>query len=402
VSEENEQIDEQVEEAGGLSEAPVGPEPTADEEVAEPRIKPKRQWVTLRGSSIDAHVGDDLLSTVGRDLKSYVSKPRLAALLVSPNAPSEAVESVFRSLTDTGFLVKKLNLPSGRAAASFATVEELLEGFARIGLSGDDVACAIGDVWGLSAASFATHSWCGGVAFDEIPLDPVAAVIAGPTPAPLDVPGGEGLVTHRGSARFVHAELDVIMADQGSDNELLARALFATSAIADSDKAFERLWDRTPGIVSNDRSVVAEQVTDCLKSRGKIISSTSIAVRQSINYGITFSRALRTLVGPEVPQSTLMAEAMRFAGRLSCAQGAMTIDDMLTQDELLDRLELGFVTCPVDADKLASAIRAERFRHSNKFMLELPRTLGRVRLAQVDEDMLREHVGAWCDSRQQG
>ena len=72
---------------------------------------------------------------------------------------------------------------------------------------------------------------------------------------------------------------------------------------------------------------------------------------------------------------------------------------MLTQDELLDRLELGYVECSVDPAAMAAALKAERFRRSNKFMLELPRSLGRVRLAAVEDDQLAEHAAAWCSAR---
>lgn len=379
--------------------AESAPEPVVSEEEDPDRIPVKRQWVTVRGSSLDARVGDGLLDKVGRDLKSFVGKPRAVALITTPETPSEVEVAVRHSLTDAGFLVTSMSVGSGPEAATMESATALLEDFAKAGITGDDVACVVGDAYAASVACFACRCWCGGVALDEVPLDAASASFVGPTPLPLDLPGCKGLVTQSAAARFFHVDMGLLSLDPADERVLLARALFATTAIADSDKAFERLWDRTPQLTEGDRATYAAQIADCLKSRGKIVSSTSIAVRQSIDYGRTFTCALRSLVPASVPTSSIIAESMRFAGRLSVAQDELSIDDMLTQDELLDRLELGGVECAVDPDALVAALKAERFRRSNKFMLELPRKLGRVRLGSVDDDLLAEHVGAWCAAR---
>lgn len=381
--------------------APVAPESAATEPAddAPVRISAKRQWVNLRGNSLDARVGDDLVGTLGNDLRAYVGKPRAAVLATAPEAPAGVVEALRRDLTDVGFLVHMVGLPSGPDASSTAGLESVYEGLAKTGVTGDDVAVAVGGVRALSTASFACRSWCGGVTLAQVPLDPVSALVAGVTPLALDLPGADQMVTQDGSARYVYCDLDVIDVMRTDEAALLARALFATSAMADSDKAFGRLFDRANDIAALDRAAICEQMVDCMKSRGKIISSTSVAVRQSIGYGTTFARALRPLVGERVPPSALLAEAMRFTARLSVAQGGLSVDDMLTQDELLDRLGLGYVECEVDPVAMAAALKAERFRRSNKFMLELPRSLGRVRLAAVEDDRLEEHAAAWCSSR---
>lgn len=369
------------------------------EDDAPVRIRAKRQWVNLRGNSLDARVGDDLVGNMGNDLRAYVGKPRAAVLATVPEAPADVVETIRRDLSDVGFLVHMVDLPSGPDASSTAALESLYEGIAETGATGDDVAVAVGGVRALSTASFACHTWCGGMTLAQVPLDPTTALLAGVTPLALDLPGADQMITQDGTARYVYCDLDVIDATRTDEAALFARALFVASAMADSDKTFGRLFDRANDIAALDRAAICEQMVDCMKSRGKIISSTSVAVRQSIGYGTTFMRALRPLVGEDVPSSTLLAEAMRFSARLSVAQGGFSIDDMLSQDELLDRLGLGFVECEVDPEAMAAALKAERFRRSNKFMLELPRALGRVRLAAVEDDQLAEHTAAWCSSR---
>ena len=105
------------------------------------------------------------------------------------------------------------------------------------------------------------------------------------------------------------------------------------------------------------------------------------------------------MLGVGEPESALLADAMRFAARLSVAGENLSIDDMFTQDELLERLGLGTVKAAVDADELVAAIQKERFARTNRFMLALPRALGRVRLTAVETETLTEHVRAWCASR---
>ena len=72
---------------------------------------------------------------------------------------------------------------------------------------------------------------------------------------------------------------------------------------------------------------------------------------------------------------------------------------MFAVDELLERLGVGETGVAVDERALLEALVDERFRRTNRLMLALPRSLGRVRLAAVAQETLAEHVGAWCASR---
>ena len=92
---------------------------------------------------------------------------------------------------------------------------------------------------------------------------------------------------------------------------------------------------------------------------------------------------------------------MRFAARLGVAQETLSIDDMLAVDEVLERLGLDTTRADVDPTALAGRIRENRFLSTNRFMLAVPRGLGRVRLAVMTDELIEEHTGAWCASRPQ-
>lgn len=364
-----------------------------------------RQWVTLRGSSMDARVGCGISAEVAHDLRSVVGRPHACALLHAPDVDEGALAQMERGLSDQGFEVLKAPLPQGEGCCDLAHASELSERLCHMHVTSDDLVVALGHAPELSLASLVCQHWCGGTPVALVPLDLASAVTAGVTPMGLAVDGVPNMLQLDGSARFEICDLDLFGLDdetpEAAENVLYAFALMVASAMADCTKAFETLWDATDALVSGDRNALTEQLVATLRSRGKVVSSSSVAVRQSIEYGQTFAHALEGLVGDAAPRSAMLADALRFASRVAVASGELSIDDMLTQDELLENLGLGTVECAVDADALYEALRAERFRRTNRFMLEVPRAIGRVRLANVEEDLLREHVAAWCGSRPQ-
>jgi hypothetical protein len=74
----------------------------------------------------------------------------------------------------------------------------------------------------------------------------------------------------------------------------------------------------------------------------------------------------------------------------------LSIDDMLAQDELLEALGIGTISCSLEPEALVEALKAESFRRQNRFHVLVPLALGRVRLTAVADDLLLEHASAWC------
>lgn len=365
----------------------------------EPEVPMRRQWVTLRGSSLDLRVGKGIVGGVAHDLASAIGRPRACALAAEPDAPAGLVEELRRGLTDQGFLVHALTLPEGDAAHEFSSMGVLLGDLADAGITSDDLVVAVGHAGSLSLAAAACAQWCGQVMLAVVPLDLASALTAGVQPRALDLPGHPRMVTHDGSARFEICDLDVLVPGSSDENALYARSVMVAAAMADSDKAFGALWDSADALVAGDEGTLVDAITECVRSKGKVASSTSVAIRQSADYGQTLRRALRSVAGSDVPESAIFADALRFAARLSVAAENFSIDDMFTQDELLERLGVGTVEAEVEPGAFVEAIKQERFARTNRFMLALPRAIGRVRLTAVETETLTEHVGAWCASR---
>lgn len=358
-----------------------------------------RQWVSLPGGSCDMRIGTGVVEEASAVLKGAVGKPRAALMVCEDGVSAFLVERVRRQLTDAGFAVEQAVCPHGAPAR---TVEALGKLFASLGerkITADDLVLAIGGTDALSMASAACAQWCGGVPLVMVPTNMAALIEAPITPRGLDVGTREGVISCRPSVKHVLFDADHALIDKVDEDVMMARVLMVITAMCDSEPSVSRLWDRTEDICAMDREVICQQLQDTVKLRGKIVSSTALALRQSLAYGEAFARALRRLVGPTLKASTARAEALRFQARLSAGEGQFAVDDVLAQDELLDRLELPVLSAHVDPDELVATVREERFMRSNRFLLGLPRKLGRVRLSAVDDELIREHVAAWCASR---
>lgn len=367
--------------------------------MTEPVALRKRQWVSLPGGSCDFRMGTNQLDEASIILKGAVGKPRASVLLAQEGEQEDVLETMRRQMTDAGFLVERVSVPQGVPVRDVKAAAALLADLGDAGITADDLVVAVGNTDLLSLASYACAQWCGGVPLVMVPTGMVALLEAPVTPRGIDVGSRERILQVKQGAKHVLFDFGVGVPNEVNEDVLMARVHMVVTAMCDSETSFSKLWDRSEGIVSGDPEVLCEQLQETLKLRGKIVSSTALALRQSISYGEAFARALIRLVGDDLAPSTARAEALRFQARLAAGEGMFEIDDVLAQDELLESLELPILQATVDPDELVAAVRAERFARSNRFLLGLPRKLGRVRLAAVDDELIAEHVAAWCASR---
>lgn len=358
---------------------------------------PVRQWVPMRKSSMDLRVGTGILKELPRALRTSVGRPHGCALLFDKTAAADAVETLRRNLSERGFDLSVSEL--SELSCSLVGAQDLCELLASLHVTGDDLVVVVGNYETLSVASFACAAWCDGVSLAQVPTSPLAAILAGPAPRALDLPGAPYMIGQEGSARFSAVDTELFGCAPDDEPMLQARAAMVKAAMCDSEKAFGELWDSADDLVSGSPSALVARIQAAVKSCGKTVSASSAAVRQSVEYGRSFSRALLSVAAGAVPRSVAMADGMRFAARLAAASQSLSVDDMFTQDDLLEKLGLGTTEVAIDGGQLLEAIRAELFSRTRRLMLALPGALGRVRLAAVDEATLAEHVGAWCSTR---
>ena len=358
----------------------------------------KRQWVSLPGGSVDVRLGNGVLDEASPVFKGAVGRPRASVLLAGEDVSDDVVELLHRQLTDAGFTVTPVIVAAGICVRDSKTVMEMLDKLADAQVTADDLMVAAGDVDVLSMASYLCAQWCGGMPLAVVPTSMTALIEAPITPRGINVGGRERILTLRPAAKHAFFDTNIALGDTSSEDAIMARVLMVATAMCDSETSFSRLWDRTEGICAGDGTILCEQLQDTLKSRGKIVSSTALALRQSITYGESFAVALTRLV-PDVAPSTARAEALRFQARLAAGEGMFEVDDVLAQDELLDQLGAGYVQASIEPADLIAAVREVRLERSNRFLMGLPRKLGRVRLASITDELIAEHAAAWCASR---
>lgn len=378
---------------------PGSAEASAAAAMAEPsRSAPRaaRQWVVIRGGSMDLRVGEAILPELADVLRSSAGRPHSCALVHEASVAGDVVRTLHDNLCAAGFSVQVAPVDFGRC--DLEAVSRLAALLAEMRVTSDDVVLAVGGAETLSVASYLCSSWCGGVPLAEVPLDLASAMTSAVTPRALDAGDRPRMLSQDATAKFMTIDLDLVAADPASDEARLAYAYMAQTAMCDSDRSFGQLWDAAEDLVAGDRPALVEQLKASVKSRGKVSSATSAALRQSLEFGETFARALRSLA-PEVDAATALADGMRFATRLGVVLEGLSVDDMLAVDELLERLGLGTTRASVDPEALVSCIRDERLARTNRFMLAVPRALGRVRLSVMTDETILEHASAWCASR---
>lgn len=355
----------------------------------------RRQWISLPHGSCDARVGEGAVSVISPTLHVTTSERPRCAYLVEEGVSPELVEAVRRELVDAGYEVMHHNVALG--ARSYADAARLLETLEKDGITADDLVFALGGVDTLSLACHAAGCWVGGVRLALMPLDAQALLEAPVTPRWLSCGDKPAMVAVEPCAKQVFFDPSVSEIRATSETSLMARALMVATAVAESERSFSRLWDNASALMEGDKGTLATLLAETLKSRGHLVSSTALAVRQSATYGLDVMRALAVCV-PSAPASTLLAEALRFSARISAGLGKLSVDDMFAQDDLLQALGLPELVCDVEPAQLVDALRAVRFERTRRFLVSIPQQLGRVRYTAVDDGMLLEHVTAWCES----
>lgn len=355
-----------------------------------------RRTVPVPGGSCNIRLGRKAIQALGSGLSAVIGKPRNAQVIAQPGLDGELLAEVRHQLSDAGFLPAVRTLAPDAPVRTFAQAEGVYRALSAHGITTDDVIVAVGSTDTLALGLFCATSWRGGVIIALVPTDCASALECVLTAPGLDLDGDAsavGAIAPNAYPRLIVGDLDRM---DVSGN--LVRALMAQTAMGDSKNSFSQLAERAEAIASNDVDAVGEQMLDSLRSRGRIACSNAVAIRKSLEYGVPFARALMSLV-PDVDAGTALAEGLRFASRLSAGEGSCDVELVLTQDALLARLALPEAHVDVDPAELTAAIRTECFRKTNRFMLALPQDFGKVRLASVDEELLEEHLAAWCMAR---
>ncbi len=387
------------------------PEPEAE---PEPVVAIRRQSIVLRSGACDLRVGPGVVDQVGQAAKTVAGKPGSVFVLHGADVAEELLENVRRCLVDQGFTnLASCSVAAGRAARHLSQASRIYDELASAGLTPDDPIVAVGDADVLSLAVFVGSTWQTGTSVVAVPTTFDGMVDVTVTPRAIDTDTSSQMLLARGSLRYAICDTDLLPGVE-DPTSLMANAVMVAGAMAAGESNFSDLALRAEGIMARDAQTLVDTILDITKARTRVASSTALAMRQGVLYGLSVSRALaaclaeqdasdaRLAVETDVCEGRLLAEGLRISARLAAARQATdesVVDLVFAQDALLDKLGLGEVACNINAERFVEALRAEELSHSRRFMLALPLGYGRVRLNTVEDEMLAEHLGAWCRTR---
>lgn len=399
---------DQPAEADAAADAEPAPEPA-------PVITLRRQSIVLRSGACDLRVAPGAIDQVGQAAKTVAGKPGSVFLLHGDDVSAETVETCRRYLVDQGFSRVSIHaVPAGRACRTLAQASGIYDELATGNITPDDPIVAVGDADVLSLAIFVGSTWQTGTSVVALPTTLDGMVDVTVTPRAIDANGSSATLLARGNLRYAICDTDLLPGAEDATS-LMANAVMVAGAMAAGESNFSDLAIRADGIMGRDAQTLVDEILDITKARTRVASSTALAMRQGVLYGLSMGRALaaclaeqnaedeRFAVETEVCEGRLLAEGLRISARLAAARQAATdesvVDLVFAQDALLDKLGLAEVACNVSAERLIEVLRADELSHSNRFMLALPLGYGRVRLSAVEDDMLSEHLSGWCRAR---
>ncbi|WP_293816286.1 hypothetical protein [uncultured Parolsenella sp.] len=373
-----------------------------------PPVVVRRQSLATRMGVCDMRVGVGATAQLGEALRGVVGKPRRVLVAHSADVPADVVEEVRRSLIDTGFEFHQLELAGGRASRNLDEATRVFEALASHSITADDAIVAVGDAGLISTLVFVASTWCAGTVLAAVPTTLDGMVDVTVTPRALDVSAASEMLLAKGVVRLAVCDPANLPDAPDDPGTLMGRAVLVAGAVTAGETTFSELAVRADGIVAQDAETLVDEVLDITKSRCRVASSTALAVRQGLLLGMGFARAIGRCLDAAGSQDTpgegrLLAEGLRIAARLAVAHqekdAEALLDLVFAQDALLERFGLAEVPCDLDADDVLAALRAEELSRSNRFMLALPLDFGRIRLTNVPDDLLYQHLKAWCKAR---
>ena len=354
----------------------------------------RRQLVNFGSTCTDFRLGSGLLDELPRILKNVVGSPKRAHAIVSPGTDARVREAVRRALADAGFSITLTESDDPSMDAALAAMRDL----SSAGITSDDLILGVGQAAACSLAIWCSRSWCAGTACVLVPtsLDGMASLATGMAPLSCgEVPGCVSIQPH---VDMVACDLDLVA---GGDVERLGLGytVIVRSALSESRRVWDKLAENIDRMLEGDPIALIDLLCMCQTSRSGSIKSSSPSARSALAFGLTTAAALKGLMGPEAPWYLCVAEGMRFEARVAHDAFGLDPEVIFDQDDAFETLGIGELAFDFEPGDLVGALRAERFRSSNRFMLPLPKFPGTVRLTTVDDDVLERHAAAFVAAR---
>ncbi len=358
----------------------------------------RRQLVNLGGYGCEYRIGCGALDEFSRYAASMVATPRRAALVVEPNTDQAVLELVQRGLIDAGYEIFEKDLELDCDIASTFTALQLQDFLAASHITRDDAIISVGGMDVASLVDYVAYSWCGGVVCGHVPTTFDAMCLAATRMHPLHCGNQQALVSFHPRVSLVVCDLDLAMV-QTFEEKALGLAYIVGAAMTESKRSWDKLADKIPGYLAGEELAYIDMLGMSQTAWSGVLKASNPSARAAFNYGTTTARALKACLGNELTDYQLLAEGLRFETRLAHEVFGLDIDAVFEQDDRLDDLGIEEVAFSLEPERFIEALHSTTFDHTNRFMFSLPKTVGTVRLATVEDDVLERHATAYLASR---
>lgn len=343
--------------------------------------------VNLAERSYSIQIGQNLLTQLPHWIANCHPKCRHAVVIFDERVESISA-TVRTTLGSAGFRLTAIDVPSGEASKSLASIDRLWQRMLSEHTDRGSVVVAvgggvIGDLAGFAAASFAR-----GLPLVQIPttlLSQVDSSVGGKTG--INLPGAKNIV-----GAFWQPSLVVI--DTTSLDTLPYREF--VSGLAEVVKygvillpeLFDYLENNASRILEKDPAAIAHVIAQSCQAKADVVSQDereTTGLRAILNYGHTFAHALETVTGyGTLLHGEAVAIGMHLAARLAVSLGRVPTSFVDRQQALLQSLDLPIRYAGGDAkinvDELWKAMQHDKKVEYGQLRFILPTRLGHVEL----------------------
>lgn len=353
--------------------------------------------VALRDQSYDIEVGAENLGRIGECLAPLLAGKKIA-LVTDPVVEGLYGPKVRESLTEAGFSLAQVIVPSGEKHKSLRELERIHEELARARLERSSALVAlgggvVGDLTGFAAATFLR-----GIDVVQVPTTLLAQVdssIGGKTG--VNLKAGKNLVGAFHQPRFVLADVETL----GSLPEREFRAGLAEVVkygVIMAPDLFGLLEEEADAIGALDREILAEIVHRCADAKARVVveDEREGGLRAILNFGHTLGHAIEAMTDyRRFLHGEAVAIGMVFAARVSTLRHGFPAEDANRLRTLLERFGLP-INIPEELDRggLARAVETDKKRSADRVKFVCVEQIGKTRFEMLSTEEIKESLRA--------
>lgn len=330
------------------------------------------------------YVEGGLLSRVGTFSKEK-GLSGSAAIISDTNISPLYMQTVKKSLEDSGFKVCTYVFESGEASKNAQVFVEILNFLAENKLSRTDTVFALGGGVVGDMAGFCAATYLRGVNFVQLPTSLLAMVdssVGGKTA--IDLKCGKNLAGAFYQPKFVLCDTDAL-------NTL--PSMFYNDAMAEIIK-YAFIYDASlVGLLKEDEIDITQIITRCIKIKSEVVAKDEFegGLRKILNFGHTVAHSVELLSDYKIPHGNAVAIGMFVVSNAlekkgECKEGATK--ELLG---LLDKFSLPH-KCDFSAESLAEKALNDKKASGDKISLVTISEIGKSSYKKIDFSALRELI----------